>query len=302
MLFQITSVGMTAVNNAQVGGPKITVTSYKLGTGVAYTPNVSDTALHGAELYSGVINDYRVESFDLVAWVLRADSTVGDFSFGEIGLYLNTGELFALAALPTVQQKVKSTVIQVGNVIEIVAKLNFTNIAPTITFPIVQLINARLLEISSVDILTIPLISNTNAYIVTSGDDAGHPILAIRQDDDFWGFDTHKIPVVAGGAVTSATIVDITSPDLGNVIDVQAGKYILQILDGTNKGLCRHITSKVGSTISWLTSTGVACSPGTTFRVFRSDYSILAQAQAFSIDSSSVLDESLINAIVFGSR
>lgn len=203
MQFTITDAGILAVNAAGTGGPKVNVTNFKVGTAVAYSPVVSDTALHGSILYAGSISSYNVIGANLVEYILSMDATIGDFSFGEVGLYLDDGTLFALAALTSVQQKYVTSVVNPGNDIHIRARLTVNNAIAIISFPITSLTNAKILEISSVDLLIPPIVADANAYICHSNDDNGNPILALRESDYKWRFETHRTRVLMEGGTTA---------------------------------------------------------------------------------------------------
>lgn len=277
MLFTITSAGLAAVNAAQTGGPKITITTYKLGSAVNYTPSIADTALRGATLYTSNLIEYAVESYNTVTYRIICDASVGDFAFGEVGLYLDNGTLFALASISTLQSKVKSTTAKVGNVVEILAKLNLTNIAPAINFP-TQLITAgKLQEMASVDLLSVPANSQFNTYLIPSGDVVGGgSTIAARKDDFFWAFDSHSIPVLNGIACTSATTQSITNAASNPLVaDVLVHKYILVITSGTYKGYSRYVTSSIGGVLTWQGALPGVPAVGTTYDVYVSNYSYL---------------------------
>jgi microcystin-dependent protein len=62
----------------------------------------------------------------------------------------------------------------------------------------------RLYDISSIDLLDTPLLSDGNSYIAHSNNEAGNPIIPIRNTDTEWSFFTHEVPIVNLGSVTSA--------------------------------------------------------------------------------------------------
>lgn len=278
MIYTITAAGKTAANNATTGGPQINITAFKIGAGVAYTPSVSDTALHGAILYTGGPINYTVVSSDVVSYTLRMDETIGDFTFGEIGLYLADGTLFALSALSAGQQKIHSVGAVVGNVIQFIANLTLTNVSAVLTFPITQLTVGKILETSSVDLLQPPIVSNTNAYLVHSNDDGNNPILAFRAADFKWGFYTHQITRVSGTITAGpSTGLMTTSTDVGTLLNgaVVTGRYILEFLTGQLAGYCRHVSGASTNTLNWGTSTVAAPAVGDTFVIYQSNYSML---------------------------
>lgn len=106
--FIVTDVGLAAAVSAADQGIKLKLTSFKVGSGFGYTPEKTDTALHGTILYEDQITTYRVSSDGslVVTCALSVDS--GPFQFGEIGIYTESGDLFCLAALENTLQKYSS--------------------------------------------------------------------------------------------------------------------------------------------------------------------------------------------------
>ena len=105
--FIVTQVGLNNTTSAaQPGGLLVKLPTFKLGAGTGYTPTKSDTALHGAVVYTGVITGFirQGDGSLLIACVVPPDA--GPFTFGEIGIYTDAGDLFALACLPTPVTKV----------------------------------------------------------------------------------------------------------------------------------------------------------------------------------------------------
>lgn len=102
--FIILKSGLTnSVTQAYPGGVSIKLTTFKVGSGTGYTPDdpVPDTDLHGNILYTGSISGYvrQGDGSLLITCVLPAE--VGPFAFGELGIYTDTGQLFAVAVFDT---------------------------------------------------------------------------------------------------------------------------------------------------------------------------------------------------------
>lgn len=188
MIFTITQAGLLAANNAQIGGPKINITTFKVGSAVNYSPTINDVALHGTVLYTQAVNGYAVLSANEVEYTLILDDSVGNFSFGELGLFMEDGTLFALSALTEMQSKKKTDASDAGNIVSFEARLVTTQIAAVISFPINQMPNARMLELPSVDLLKPPSISDSNVFLTLSRDTAGASIPAYKAADFEWSF------------------------------------------------------------------------------------------------------------------
>ena len=136
MNFDITTAGQAAITSANNAGPKVNVSAFKLGSAVAYSPVVGDTGLHGTILHTGVVSSVNIIDATTVDYQLQVDATVGNFDFGEIGLFLSDGTLFALAALTQLQYKSSTTSSSVGNNITISAKLSMTNAYAIVNYSI----------------------------------------------------------------------------------------------------------------------------------------------------------------------
>ena len=97
--FKITTVGAAAA--AGTGNPNglaVEITTFRVGSSFGYTPEASQTALRGNTLYQGQVSAIRQHSPDTKAVIIEIPTTAGPWEFGEIGLYLKTGELYAVMA------------------------------------------------------------------------------------------------------------------------------------------------------------------------------------------------------------
>jgi phage-related tail fiber protein len=103
--FIMTTAGLAAATAATPSGPYVHIVEFRLGSGVGYTPIQADSGLRGTLLYSGVPRSYTMVAGDTGNFICEVPSTAGPFMYGEIGLYLPGGVLFALASFPQLQQK-----------------------------------------------------------------------------------------------------------------------------------------------------------------------------------------------------
>jgi hypothetical protein len=98
---QITQVGYTAMVDAEAFGYRLSVTTVKFGTGTGYVPSKEDKDIHGDLLYSGPISNCDVITDEIIDFLCICESNYTTSVYiGEIGLYLDTGELFALGCYP----------------------------------------------------------------------------------------------------------------------------------------------------------------------------------------------------------
>ena len=215
MKFVVTDAGLSAAQRARANGYQISMTQFKVGSAYNYNPSSSDTSLHGTELHTGGISGFAVIDPNTVQYTCIMDQDVGTFSYGEIGLYLEDGTLFALAAQPRVTEKLRGGPSSAGNKVAIEAQLKLTQAEAIFNFDVLQLANAKLLELKSVAQLKPPVISDTNAYLTHSRDGANSTIMAYKSDDFEWSFPNYRrlrtLTVGApGSGYTSAPTVQIT--------------------------------------------------------------------------------------------
>lgn len=286
---------------AQSGGPKITINNFKLGAGYGYSPSVSATGLVGTILYSGSPFNYTVNAENEVVYTLYLDETVGDFNFGEIGLYLEDGTLFAVGAYNSPQLKLKTTGSQVGNQIVIEAKLKLSNLAPVINFNIQQIALARILQVNGIHLLVPPILAGSNAYLTGSYDDETNIIYAFRHGDYRWSFPTHQLPIVVG-QVTDLGSSDpevnsgnkVISVNIGSLInDVVSGRYIIHFISGNQRGLARIVQSSGTNYVTWGEPTGAIPQLGSNFVIYKSNASVLGQLNSTSATEDDIIKYSV---------
>lgn len=270
--WQTTAAGRAAISTAIATGPLILLPTFKVGSGVAYTPSTVETALHGATLYTGSVGSVAVISNGTVQVNVTLDTTVGDFSFGECALYLSDGvTLFAIGALPALQAKRASSGGVVGDRINLQIFITEANIGVAVNVTLTTVTNAQLVYATSVDSLLPPIISGSNAYLTYTLDSGGAQILAMRDADYYWTFPCFSVSFTGTttSVGTTATLVcsALTTTDLATVV---TGKYIVEITSGAYAGYCRMVTVKSGSTITWATAFAGNVPSGVTFKAWTS--------------------------------
>lgn len=149
----------------------------------------------------------------------------------------------------------------------------------------------RMGSIASVDILPVVSAAIGNSYIADTLDDQGNPIVATKAPTR-WKYLTHGT-ILLTGSVNSATTLSLTSAVITNV-NYAAGRYIVNFTSGALAGTSRLVTGATGTTISWATETTAAPTAGTNFEIVVSNGYQLSLIAGLS-------DESIINAIIFGS-
>jgi len=89
--------------------------SFKIGTAFNYTKSVNDTNLHGTAVFQGDLPEPLEYDNGAFEFRITLDSTIGDFMFGEVGLFDNAGQLIDLAVSTVRLHKFKSTEERSGN-------------------------------------------------------------------------------------------------------------------------------------------------------------------------------------------
>lgn len=278
MLFTIVNGGITAVNNAQGGGPAVDITTFKVGSSYNYTPATTDTALHGTALYSGTVYDYSTAGTDTVTFVCVMDNTVGNFSFGEVGLYLSDGTLFALASLPNLQTKTKTDTANhvSGDTIKINAVCTLSGVVPTLNLTLVQATNAKIVQVTHVSDLQPPSVAGANAYLTSDTDEIGLPIWCLYDQATAWYFPTHHEQIVENKQVTgTSSTTTVVSTAIGNLVEASplAGKYIVLFTTGANAGLARLVTAGANNQITFSPALSNAPAVNDYFSILKSNHS-----------------------------
>jgi len=253
MIFTITDAGLAAIAAGGPNGPYINLTSFKFGSAFNYTPLLTQTGLNGTTVSQGPLANYRVIDSNTVEYIIRSNESIGDFTFGEIGLYTASGVLFAIAALETLQPKIRSLGPQVGNIVEIECRIVLTtNVTAVFQFPINSNSNELIPEIANLQLLDTPSTSGSNVFIVHDIDDCGNSGIAYRHNNFEWSFSTHLCNFVGtiGAGTTNTSIVSssLTYDNISETDVIIPKKYILQFTTGALKGTLKYIDSRISST------------------------------------------------------
>lgn len=267
MQFQITGAGFAAAFAAQNNGPSIKITEFKIGGGFNYTPQSSDIALHGDTLYVGTPTAYRVIDQNTAEYTLRMDETVGSWQFGEIGLYLQDGTLFAVAALQHKQWKIAYPGTDF-NRFKIKVRLVMNGVIPKLEL-VVQHITAGIIwELPSVDDLPLTDDAPTNVYLCHSRDDMNNEALCTKSADR-WTITTHpKRRLVGRVDAVGIGHLDITASELVFNSSV-TGKYLIQFTSGLANTAVRRVANIVAGKAVFVTAEpGIAV--GDTFELLES--------------------------------
>lgn len=267
MQFQITGAGFAAAFAAQNNGPSIKITEFKIGGGFNYTPQSDDVALHGNILYVGTPSAYRVIDQNTAEYSLRMDETIGSWQFGEVGLYLQDGTLFALAALEHKQWKIAYPGTDF-NRFNIKVRLVLNGVIPKLELVVQQITAGIIWELPSVDDLPLTDDAQTNVYLCHSQDDCGNEPLCTKSTER-WTISTHMRRRVVG-VVTAVSVGhnEITSPSLVFNSSV-TGRYLVQFTSGLAKTSVRRVANISNSKALFITAEP-GISIGDTFEILES--------------------------------
>lgn len=237
MQFQITEAGFTAAFAASNNGPSIRITEFKIGGGFNYVPAASDVALHGEVLHVGQPNAYRVLDAHTAEFTLRMDETIGSWQFGEVGLYMQDGTLFALASLEHQQWKIAYPGTDF-NRFNVKVRLVLNGAIPKLDL-VVQHITAGIIwELPSVDDLPLIDDAESNVFLCHSKDDTGNEALCTKGSDR-WTIGSHMKRVFVG-TVSAVGLMEISSVAFTEASDVD-GKYLVQFTSGAAKSAVRRV-------------------------------------------------------------
>lgn len=176
----ITEAGLIAVNKAGQGyGPKISITSFRIGSSYGFQTSALDTDVHidvNTGAYHGQSSQLSTQRLDnnTILYKINLDQTVGNFNIGNIGLYLADGTLFSLTSLDNQFPKLAI----LGNTYSISIILNETSLGTvsSITFDIPDL--GLLPEVDILSDLPAPGTALASTYLVRNYPNYGHPVLA----------------------------------------------------------------------------------------------------------------------------
>lgn len=208
--FVITQAGLNASTvAAQPGGISVKLTTFKVGSGSAYTPTKADTALHGSALYTGAITGYirQGDGSLLVSCVLPLD--VGPFTFGEVGLYDQGGTLFALACLPSPVQKISSLAGGFGDTFTYNGLLKLGSSATTIDLPGVGPMAYPVQYVTSWAGLAPAPLAGPSLYmtIISEVDNKGDLSTLVRSPvDGKWSIQSNFTPVRRTANITAVAV------------------------------------------------------------------------------------------------
>lgn len=264
--FQITQAGINASVAAESMGLRITIASFKLATGFGYTPTLAAVSLVGAIVYTGTPAASNIIALSTKDIIAQVPALAGPFLFGEIGLFLTDGTLFAVATWSDLQEKSTIAVSGTANSFTFHCLLNL-GVAPSIV-QVVTSANGFATEYANSGMISGPgvLVDTPNAVICNEAIFGGDNLFLSKVNATRWM--PHNFAKVGSGVLTAVagggTLITSTVFNSSVVAtSAPAGTFIVQ----DNLGNVRVVTvisnniSDGTLTLSYAIGTAIATTP-----------------------------------------
>lgn len=211
---------------------------FRIGDGYGYTPDLAQTSLQGGLRFTGVPSSPRHLPGGELAYDLFMDMSVGDFNWGEAGLYLN-GNLFLVGAYSTPMRKLKLTGDQEGNFVSLSLIVTPGQTAVTV------LINNTENELNvqrsgGIDSLPPAQLAYPNIVVVANPTSPYRALLAVAEAT-VWNIQGYEKSVYQGVIeAASANSIRISSALEDPIL---TGDFLVQIASGPASGFVRVVSS-----------------------------------------------------------
>lgn len=245
MLVQLTNAGAALL--AANSGP-IELSTFKLGSAYGYIPDPTDSNIHGSLIYTGAPSSFLVINANVFKYSVYLDYDLGPFQFGELGLYTESGVLFALASNSVLLTKEPEAAgVFSGNSIRLDIYLSIVgqNYAMWLDYASSSN-NFQMAVLQSVDSLPQPQNATPNAYIVTGATSEQSAFMAYTSQTGLWNFDCYQYANQAAATVTAFTPNSITisqSQYVPGMTPAYLGATIIEFSSGALYGICRYVSN-----------------------------------------------------------
>jgi len=271
-MIQLTAAGVALIE-ANTG--PVVVNTFQLGSAYNYTPEPTDTAIHGTEVFSGIPTTPIAVNANIVKYSLFLDYPLGPFQFGEFGLYVGA-TLFALGTTSQLEQKLALTSVDPGNAIRIDIYLSMVGSNYAMWLDLNQSNNSfRMGVLQSPDYLPPSSGAVPNAYVVQGANVSQSAFLAYTDTNGLWNFDAYDFAQQAAATITATDNSSVTLAFSQYAVGMSPqyfGEVILQFATGALYGIVRYVSTAVisGDTVTLGFSTPLAMLPavGDKFLVF----------------------------------
>lgn len=236
-IFVVTDAGLAAAAVAHPEGPFIHITAFKVGAAYGYVPDKGATDLNGALLYEGQPASYAFVGDNTLNVICKVAPDAGPFDFGEVGLYLQDGTLFAKAAFEKPQTKLSALGTNVLSTFTFNCLLQLEQTASVIKVTTESGAPPSLLEVEMWSDVVPPGTSanpDVQMILVKELDANGNSSLIHQADPNHWTVGTNY-HFVANANVTSSTVnsVDVDATGLDpTMISAVNRNYVIETTDG----------------------------------------------------------------------
>lgn len=222
-LVYVTPEGVEALQNGPVIAP-----SFKLGSQFGYVPGAPDTDVRGLTVLTGVPSSPH----GITPTIWKYTITLGahlNIQFGEIALFLHTGELFALTCLPALA-KIEANPLDDDGVIGTIDIFILSNGTGFVDLNN----NAYIAEAASINSLPRPIDTSVKFYVVPDPANPDLPLFVYRRSA-LWSYEGYDLMLRA--PATSSTLTSVT---FEGIPDIKANS-ILEFADGVFLGVTRVV-------------------------------------------------------------
>ena len=243
----ITDVGLSAIANANAGGFLVNLKSFAVTEQVGVVLQNSDNVLEGTPVFYGLIESVEVvipSSVKLTLPLPQQLPTTGTWSLTELGIFLETGELFAHGTFDVPYTKAAGNIL---NLLTLVTALGLTDVV-NVTIGT----NASLASTAAVHNLIAPPNAYTNAVVVQDLETTNKSVsnveessggLAVRYgsgglDWAFLGYDLQYNGYPDNVTSASSFALDVSSN--GFWLNDQE-IVVIQVLTGAGEGESRRV-------------------------------------------------------------
>ncbi|QRE00298.1 hypothetical protein [Burkholderia phage BCSR5] len=244
--FQLTDAGVAMIKAAT--GPVICDTA-KLGSGVNYVPQASDTDIHGLLVWTAPVAPPAIINANIIRYTVALDYDLGDFDFGEVGLFVGP-TLFALGSNNVYFHKYKiDSPNGTGNAMRIDIYLSMVGLNYDMWGDLAESNNPfRVAVLESVDYLPMSKDATPNMYAVQGASSDQSAFLAYTDRQGLWQFDAYAYANTLGANIINATNKSITlklSDFKEDLRPLYYGMLIAEFAAGPIATTCRNIESVV---------------------------------------------------------
>lgn len=279
MYFQITNAAVAALAT----NPTLRPATCKLGTGTGYVPQASDSDIHGTSIYQTALSEGNIINGNVLRYsLLLPKDLVLAQAFGEVGLYTDSGMLFALGVMDMPVLKGSSYSMRID------AYLSSVDVNYETWLDLAESSNAfHMGIIQSVDQLPSGATATPNAVIVRQG--LLESFRAFAGGAGLWVFDeyaTTGTPVTVVSANSQAVTVSLSSYVGPSTVDPMAPP-IVEFTTGFLYSVCRQVTnisvSNTTVTLAWATPVVHAPAAGDQFVLFLKRPKTIAAGNGISV-------------------